>query len=322
MQSHGSNKVFLIELLNTLIRLACNENYVEKVALAGMSEIINCNEKFADDPHILSKIMTLLGQFALHDAVLNDIVQFGGIDFIIDAVSQHPEDEHLVLQAIHSLDNIGTGSSEHAHILTEKGGIEVLKHCADAYRGSDGNDEIVQNAESAILTIESQRELGDKPKASNTSSKNMISHLESHDNLDHFAEFRESFLSGTFNVVDWSSGKSKYTIKCSETWDSLQFCNKKGKVKKTIFLDNLRSITVGRRSGGHSSITGKAKADRAFYLEHTGNANKKKKSNSASFADLESPSSSDCNQVVQGLRLLHRLYKVNPNQLKNPDGGK
>ena len=83
-------------------------------------------------------------------------------------------------------------------------------------------------------------------------------------------------MSGTFKVVDWSSGKSKYTIKCSETWDSLQFCNKKGKVKKTIFLDNLRSITVGRRSGGHSSITGKAKADRAFYLEHTGNANKKK----------------------------------------------
>ena len=322
MQSHGSNKVFLIELLNTLIRLACNDKYVEKVALTGMSEIINCNEKFADDPHILSKIMTLLGQFALHDAVLNDIVQFGGIDFVIDAVSQHPEDEQLVLQAIHSLDNIGTGSSEHAHILTEKGGIEVLKHCADAYRGSDGNDEIVQNAESAILTIESQRELGDKPKASNTSSKNMISHLESHDNLDHFAEFRESFLSGTFKVVDWSSGKSKYTIKCSETWDSLQFCNKKGKVKKTIFLDNLRSITVGRRSGGHSSITGKAKADRAFYLEHTGNASKKKKSNSASFADLESPSSSDCNQVVRGLRLLHRLYKVNPNQLKNPDGGK
>ena len=83
-------KFSLIELLNTLIRLACNEKYVEKVALAGMNEIINCNKKFESDPHILSKIMTLLGQFALHDRVLNDIIQFGGVAFIIDAVSQHP----------------------------------------------------------------------------------------------------------------------------------------------------------------------------------------------------------------------------------------
>ena len=106
-------------------------------------------KKFESDPHILSKIMTLLGQFALHDRVLNDIIQFGGVAFIIDAVSQHPEDENLVIQAIHSLDNIGTGSAEHAHIVTEQGGIEVLQHCADAYRGQGGNAEIVTSAESA-----------------------------------------------------------------------------------------------------------------------------------------------------------------------------
>ena len=52
-----------------------------------------------------------------------------------------------------ALDNIGTGSAEHAHIVTEQGGIEVLQHCADAYRGQGGNSEIVMNAESAIITM-------------------------------------------------------------------------------------------------------------------------------------------------------------------------
>ena len=56
-----------------------------------------------------------------------------------------------MIQAIHSLDNIGTGSAEHAHIVTEQGGIEVLQHCADlAYRGQGGNSEIVMSAESAL----------------------------------------------------------------------------------------------------------------------------------------------------------------------------
>ena len=91
------------------------------------------------------------------------------------------------------------------------------------------------------------------------------------------------------------------------------------KVKKSLFLNLLRSVTVGRRPGGHSTLLGKARSDCAFYLEYTNNNKTKKKSGNIVYVDLEASSSSVCSTIVQGLRLLHRIFKVNPNQLKDPD---
>ena len=172
------------------------------------------------------------------------------------------------------------------------------------------------SAESAIITIESQRELAEKSQVN--SAKNMISHLESHTDIDQFQQYKDNFVSG-FSVTDWSSGKSKYTMKCSSSWEALEFVSKSGKLKKSLFLNMLRSVTLGRRPGGHSTLIGKARSDCAFYLECTNTNKTKKKSGNIMYVDLEASSSSACSTIVQALRLLHRIFKVNPNQLKNPD---
>ena len=86
----------------------------------------------------------------------------------------------------------------------------------------------------------------------------------------------DNLVSG-YSVTDWSSGKSKYIMKCSSSWEALEFVSKSGKLKKSVFLNMFRSVTVGRRPGGHSTLIGKARSDCAFYLECTNNNKTKKK---------------------------------------------
>ena len=107
-------------------------------------------------------------------------------------------------------------------------------------------------------------------------AKNMISHLESHTDIDQFQQYVDDLVSG-YSVTDWSSGKSKYIMRCSSSWEALEFVSKSGKLKKTVFLNMFRSVTVGRRPGGHSTLIGKARSDCAFYLECTNNNKTKKK---------------------------------------------
>jgi hypothetical protein len=310
MSTHGSNKTFLLELLNTMIQISCNEKYVETVALTGMNDIVSAVSSQGNDPEALSQVLILLGQFALHDKTLNDIIQFGGVKLVIDAASEYPDDVKLVMSAIHTLDNIGTASTEHSHIVNDQGGLELLKYLEEAYDGSDGNQEIAFAAKSAVMTIEAQIKLGVTSQMGVGFNKNMIRHLEKHTVTDKLAESRKALSKG-LSVVDWSMSKKKMEMKVSEAWNTIDFTlAKKGTVKRILHLDSIVSITIGRRYGGHSSLTGKANKDLAFYF--TTKAMKDTGEEKESFIDLAGESESEMNNMVRAVRALLRVWREDP----------
>ena len=314
MSSHRQNKEFLLELLNTMIQIACNEKYVATVALTGMSEIINAVSAEGNDPESLSKVLVLLGQFALHEKLLNEILSFGGIGFVINAASEYPDNHKLVMSAIQMLDNMGTASAEHACILNEEGGLELLRNVEDVYSGNDGVKEIALAAKGAIMTIEAQLNLMKTSSMGVNFSKNMFRHLDRETSFDKLAESRQALSSGII-VVDWSMSKKVMRMKCSSNYDELQFLSqlKSKAMKRVLPLDDIKSVTIGRRYGGHSSLTGKAKQELSFYITiKGGNASIEKDA----FVDLEGKTQNDVSNMVRAIRSLLRVWREDPEAVK------
>ena len=295
-------------------KIACNEKYVATVALTGMSEIINAVSAEGNDPESLSKVLVLLGQFALHEKLLNEILSFGGIGFVINAASEYPDNHKLVMSAIQMLDNMGTASAEHACILNEEGGLELLRNVEDVYSGNDGVKEIALAAKGAIMTIEAQLNLMKTSSMGVNFSKNMFRHLDRETSFDKLAESRQALSSGII-VVDWSMSKKVMRMKCSSNYDELQFFSqlKSKAMKRVLPLDDIKSVTIGRRHGGHSSLTGKAKQELSFYITIKGGNTSIEKD---AFVDLEGKTQNDVSNMVRAIRSLLRVWREDPEAVK------
>ena len=100
-------------------------------------------------------------------------------------------------------------------------------------------------------------------------------------------------------------------MKCSSNYDELQFLSqlKSKAMKRVLPLDDIKSATIGRRYGGHSSLTGKAKQELSFYITiKGGNASIEKDA----FVDLEGKTQNDVSNMVRAIRSLLRVWREDP----------
>lgn len=126
------------EVVTTLTRLACTDDFSTDVAERGMSEILGSYASHQAYPEFITSLFTLVSQLAFHKENLRAIIQYGGIKHAIDAVSQFPEESQLVVQAIQLVDNCATASSESANIVSTMGGKELFDTVVETYQGHEG----------------------------------------------------------------------------------------------------------------------------------------------------------------------------------------
>lgn len=126
------------EVVTTLTRLACTDEFSTDVAERGMSEILGSYASHQAYPEFITSLFTLVSQLAFHKENLRAIIQYGGIKHAIDAVSQFPEESQLVVQAIQLVDNCATASSESANIVSTMGGKELFDTVVETYQGHEG----------------------------------------------------------------------------------------------------------------------------------------------------------------------------------------
>merc|ERR1711871_622320 len=142
------------EVVTTLTRLACTDDFSTVVAERGMSEILGSYETHEAYPDFITSLFTLASQLAFHKENLQAIIQYGGIKHAIEAVSRFPEEPQLVVQAVQLVDNCATASSESASIVSTMGGKELFETVIETYQGHEGFEECVDAATSGKLGMD------------------------------------------------------------------------------------------------------------------------------------------------------------------------
>merc|ERR1711871_649803 len=170
--THTDDDELLTEIITTLTRIACNDDFNEIVAEKGTSEIIEVGRKKMSSPKFLSSVFVLLGQLAFNSANLNGIIQYKGIQLLVDAVGEHPEEMDLVNRALQTIDNCATASSESAAIVESEGGKKLIEHVIDAYEGVPGGESIVATAKSALLGMNALSRTSHKQAVATAKKKN------------------------------------------------------------------------------------------------------------------------------------------------------
>lgn len=151
LDKHLGESEVVQHVLTILTRMATLEAHSTTIAEQGTRAVMEVIRKYADAPEMLNLAFQLVGHLAFLQDNLKDIVQHGGVSVIINAILSHPEDQDLMKQCIHTLDNIAMASKEYAAIVTSEGGRMCIKELMHAYHD---DPEIKGAAESALLTID------------------------------------------------------------------------------------------------------------------------------------------------------------------------
>lgn len=151
LDKHLREQEVVHPILTIVTRMATLEAHSATIAEQGTRAVMEVIRQYSDAPDMLNLAFQLVGHLAFLQENLKDIVQHGGVAVIINAILSHPEDQDLMKQCIHTLDNIAMASKEYAAIVISEGGRMCIKELMHAYHD---DAEIKGAAESALLTID------------------------------------------------------------------------------------------------------------------------------------------------------------------------
>jgi len=301
MESNMDSKDFLLEVVTLFVRLTRSEHISESIAQKGMNIILEAIGVYKDDISFLVPVYTLIGHLAFAPANLKIIVQYGGIDLIIDSILAHPESKNLVIRCIQTLDNIAMHSTEQSKIVIQAGGEQTIKEVIAAY----SNDrEVTQVGKSALLSMQPQVERRKaKPKYAFVNSKDERNQNVTDDPLQ---EYRNMFNAGVL-LTHWGrSGPVSKQFYLKDNFHILAWKDpkKSSASESTMILRDVRNVRSGLHDG-HKKGRRRANKDKAFTI--IGRANT---------IDLEAHTVEDRERLVAGLQALVQTYKYNPQWLK------
>ena len=141
---------FCRQTMVALTRLCTEHDLATTVCTAGMHIIMATIAHYEIDSKVLSVAFKLLGHLAFEASNLKAIVQHGGIQKIIRAITMHPDYRPLMVSAIQTLDNISSGSTENASIVIDEGGKELIQVIMESHADAA---EIQRYGKSALLSI-------------------------------------------------------------------------------------------------------------------------------------------------------------------------
>jgi len=293
-------KAFLLEAITLFIRLSRSEHLSEEIAVKGMNLILEAIALAKDDVQFLVPAFTLIGHLAFAEANLKVVVQYAGIDVIIDSILEHPESKPLVIRCIQTLDNLAMASAEHSKIVKDAGGEETIKEVQAAY---EGDKEVVSVCKSALLSMQ--------PEVQRKRIKPRMAFGERQEDWkpsaeDPLKDHRNLLKTGAL-FTEWSNGgphSRHLLVKPDFKAIAWKDPKKTARTESTVLLRDVRNVRSGLHDG-HKNRRKQADSKKAFSIICR-----------ATSIDLEASSQEDRDRWVAALSALVRTYKVEPSWLK------
>ena len=264
-----------LEIITTLTRIACTDEFSGVIGTKGMSEILGTYEVHVGMDldgtlEYIAALLTLVSQLAFHQENLKYVMQCNGVKHAIAAAEKYADDSEVVLHALQVVDNCGTASADLAHMVESVGGTQLF----DAVIQENRFEDCVDTAKSAKLGIQamirSTQTIKISASGKKVSQKNMLGHLASQGEEkgnDPMGEHRGRLLRGNV-FAHWGEGGQRF-VYCTPDFTSIAW-KKNGATRakdiKSVLIDNVVEVREGARSGGHKKGTKTAHDDRAFSI--------------------------------------------------------
>ena len=145
-------KPFVQEVFRTLTRLCTDDGLSASIAEGGMHIIMAAIDRYKRDPEFLTAAFRLLGHLAFVESNLTIIVQHNGIQKVIQAITEHPEHQPLIVRGIQTLDNIAMANKENAAIVIDEGGKELIEMIMAQEQYAE-DDDVQRFGKSALLSM-------------------------------------------------------------------------------------------------------------------------------------------------------------------------
>ena len=224
----GMARSVVKQSLRVLQRVCFAEDLMRLVGDEGTPLIIKAVERYMDHPRVVERAFKVLALLAKHEQAFQAVVQYGGIDSITAAVSKHPDDVYLLLEAITTLDQLASTSTEACSIVVDEGGEALVRTIMDVHKAEP---ELQEACESALITMEALKSLGNAAAANLSSEKAEESESELAAKLaalmKRFDAARHALLSGN-TMQKWDGKGSKdVVVRASDDFKSIVWLHPK-----------------------------------------------------------------------------------------------
>lgn len=287
---------FLQNATHVLTRLAVDDRLSAEVA--SFMHIILDMCRTLNEAQFLSTVFGLIGQVAFLKENIANIVQHRGIEVIMTAISEHVEEENLIVKAIKTLDNISTANEEYAELVANIGGKQIIEQVIETYEGNEMVRSAGQSAlvsMNAMISLQTKIEMPEMPE-------------ELKPEVDPLEKYRTMLKSGS-QITEYHRGatKSRHFF-ASNDWSSIVLRDPKLKPNTTkkggqviMPLRNVISVDAGKQGDNHKRLIGrKAKDECCLNLVGT---------NETISVEFQVPS--DAKRWCEALTALHKTYKTN-----------
>jgi len=103
-------------------------------------------KRHSDDVSVLSCVLQLQSQLAFEKQNILTIVQYGGIDGILDCIRANMQEKQLVIMCVQLLDNIFLGSQEYAAVALDQGCPDEFDKLQQAYADDEDVLPVIRSA--------------------------------------------------------------------------------------------------------------------------------------------------------------------------------
>jgi hypothetical protein len=308
LEANITNKDYVTEVLKTLTRLCSDDSLSTSIASRGMHIVMAILDRYTRDPDFLTIAFRLVGHLAFVESNLTIIVQHNGIQKVMQAITNHPDNQALMVRCIQTLDNIAMANKENAAIVIDEGGMELIDTIKETF---PDNAEIQKAGNSAKLSLSALENLSKSAEITAKAARmgaNKKKNVEEAPK-DPLHEYRSLLKAGKVLKV-WVKGSSTAAhVLCSPDFRSIVSQEIKPPQKKLGAVD-LRTVT-GVREGtndGHKkallSTSKPVEADCAFtVLTDRGSL------------DLEASNPKDRDNFVKAFALLLKIFRESPSAL-------
>ena len=299
MEGHIADVEYCSEAINTLTRLCGEDDLSSKIAEDGMHVIMKACDKHSGDPDFLTNAFRLLGHLAFVESNLPIIVQFDGIQKVIQAICTHPDSQSLMVRSIQTVDNIAMASKENCQIVIDEGGKELVETIMESY---PDDPEIQKYGKSAILSMNALENLN-KSASLDTQGRGRAKE----DDVDPLKSVRNMLSAGQVLKV-WTKGTPKTChVLASTDFRSMVWQDPKKKTKLgAMDLRSVMQIRAGKGEGHKKKAFSRVAANEELCFSVIGERTS---------LDCEVTVKPDVKKWVDALNLLLKVYKTNPGAL-------
>jgi len=299
LEGHIGEADYCTECVNTLTRLSSEDDLSSKIAEDGMHVLMKACDKHSDDAEFLTNAFRLLGHLAFVESNLPIIVQFDGVQKVIQAICTHPDAQPLMVRSIQTIDNVAMASKENCQIVIDEGGKEMILTIMSEY---PDDEEIQKYGKSAILSINALENLN---KSASLDTERRVHGEE--DEGDPLAEVRNMLSAGQVLKV-WTKGAPKTAhVLASSDFRSIVWQDSKKKTKLgAMDLRSVMQIRPGLGEGHKKRAFSRQVADEPMCFTVVGERTS---------LDCEVTVKPEVKKWVDALTLLLTVYKTKPHKL-------